>query len=128
MNALLDTHTFLWWFTDDRRLPPAVRDMLSDGRNSIFLSVASGWEMAIKMHIGRLRLPTPLEEFIAEQMAVNAFQALPIQMSHALHVYSLPRHHNDPFDRLLIAQSQLEGLPILTSDPAFDEYEVEVIW
>ena len=128
MNALLDTHTFLWWVTDDARLPSSVRSILSDGKNSIFLSAASGWEIAIKAQLGRLRVPAPLEGFIAEQISLHAFQSLAIQMSHALHVYTLPRQHADPFDRLLIAQSQLEDLPILTSDPAFAAYEVEIVW
>jgi len=84
--------------------------------------------MAIKAKLGRLQLPDSLERFIPEQMALNAIESLPVQMSHALHVYKLPTHHRDPFDRLLIAQAQLENLPILTVDPQISRYPVKVIW
>ena len=128
MRALLDTHTFIWWITDDPRLSPRVREIIGNGKNELFLSAASGWEMAIKAKLGRLQLPDSLERFIPEQMALNAIESLPVQMSHALHVYKLPTHHRDPFDRLLIAQAQLENLPILTVDPQISRYPVKVIW
>lgn len=128
MRALLDTHTFLWWITDDPRLSPRVRKIIGDGENELFLSAASGWEMAIKAKLGRLQLPDDPEHFIPEQMALNAIAGLPIQMSHALHVYTLPDYHRDPFDRLLVAQSRLEGLPILTADPQIAQYPVKTIW
>jgi len=128
MRALLDTHAFLWWITNDPRLSRKVREIISDGENELFLSVASGWEMAIKAGLGRLQLPPNLEHFILEQMALNAIESLPVQMSHALHVYKLPAHHRDPFDRMLIAQAQLENLPILTVDPQIARYSVKVIW
>lgn len=128
MRALLDTHTFLWWITDDPQLSPRVREIISDGANELFLSAASGWEMAIKAKLGRLHLPDNLESFIFEQLAINAIESLPVQMSHALHVYMLPDHHRDPFDRLLIAQAQLEDLPILTIDPQIAQYTVKTIW
>jgi PIN domain nuclease of toxin-antitoxin system len=128
MRALLDTPTFLWWITDDPRLSPRVRKIMSDGGNELFLSAASGWEMAIKAKLGRLQLPGDLERFISEQLALNAIESLPVEMSHALHVYKLPDHHRDPFDRMLIAQAQLENLPILTADPQISRYPVEVIW
>jgi len=128
MRALLDTHAFLWWITNDPRLSKKVREIISDGENELFLSVASGWEMAIKAGLGRLQLPPNLEHFILEQMALNAIESLPVQMSHALHVYKLPAHHRDPFDRMLIAQAQLQNLPILTVDPQIARYSVKVIW
>lgn len=128
MNVLLDTHTFLWWIDDDPRLSPRAREIIGNADNTVFLSAASGWEIAIKARLGRLRLPDELARFIAEQMTVNAFRALPISLSHALHVYTLPAHHRDPFDRLLVAQSQLEGLPILTADPQIVQYPVQVLW
>ena len=90
MKALLDTHTFLWWITDDQRLSAVVRDIISDGENNIYLSAASGWEIAIKAKIGKLSLPDDLISFIAEQLTINAISSLPIQMSHTLHTYSLP--------------------------------------
>jgi PIN domain nuclease of toxin-antitoxin system len=128
VNFLLDTHVFLWWITDDPRLSPRARRIIADGRNRIFLSAASGWEIAIKARLGRLELPDDLERFILNQLAVNAIDVLPVQMSHALHVYKLPDHHRDPFDRLLIAQAQLEKLRILTADAQFSKYRVEVVW
>lgn len=128
MRALLDTHTFLWWITDDPQLSPRVREIVSDGENELFLGAASGWEIAIKAKLGRLQLSGNLEHFIPEQLTVNAIESLPIQMSHALHVYALPNYHWDPFDRLLVAQGRLENLPILTADPYIARYPVKIIW
>jgi len=128
MKILLDTHTFLWWITDDQKLSGRAREIISDGSNELFLSAATGWEIAIKVQIGRLKLPEEPIRFILEQMRINAIQSLPIQMNHALHVSTLPQHHRDPFDRLLIATAQLEGLPILSSDHQLVNYQVEVIW
>lgn len=128
MRALLDTHTFLWWISDDERLSLRVREIISNRHNTLLVSAASGWEMAIKLKLGKLKLARPPEPFITDQIAINAFEILPIQMHHALHVYTLLDHHRDPFDRMLIAQSQLENLPILTSDPHIALYPVEVIW
>lgn len=128
MRALLDTHTFLWWITDDPQLSPRVRKIFGDGENELFLSAASGWEMAIKTKLGKLQLPDHLQSFIFEQLAGNAIVSLPVQMNHALHVYTLPDHHRDPFDRLLIAQAQLENMPILTTDPQIAQYPIKIIW
>ncbi len=128
MKILLDTHTFLWWITDNPKLSSRVRKIIGDGRNELFLSAASGWEIAIKAQLGRIKIPDKPELFISEQMVANAIQGLPIQLSHAVHVYNLPIHHRDPFDRMLVAQSQLEGLPILTDDLRISQYPVKVIW
>ena len=128
MRVLLNTHVFLWWITDDPRLSPRAREIIADGRNRLFLSAASGWEIAIKAKLGRLQLPDEPEHFIPEQLELNAIEALPVQMVHALHVYRLPDHHRDPFDRLLVAQAPLEKLPILTADPQIARYPVKVIW
>ena len=128
MKALLDTQVFLWWISDDPRLSSRASAIIKDGNNKLFLSAASGWEIAIKVRLGRLTLPEPLETFVPEQMALNAIESLPIQMSHALHVYTLPDHHRDPFDRMLIAQAQLENLPILSADPQISLYAVETVW
>jgi PIN domain nuclease of toxin-antitoxin system len=128
MNALLDTHAFLWWITDTPELSPRAREVISDGHNQLFLSAASGWEIAIKAKLGRLQLPQNLERFVSEHVSLNAISSLPIQLSHALHVYTLPDHHRDPFDRILVAQSQLEKLPIVTKDPQIARYSVDVIW
>ena len=128
MKILLDTHAFLWWIADDQKLSGRAREIISDGGNELFLSAAAGWEIAIKVQIGRLKLPEEPIRFILDQMRINAIQSLPIQMNHALHVSTLPQHHRDPFDRLLIAQAQLEGLPVLSSDHQLGNYQVEVIW
>ena len=128
MRALLDTHVFLWWITDDPRLSPRAREAIADAGNQIFLSAASGWEIAIKARLGKIQLPAHPGHFIAEQLALNAIECLPLRMEHALHVYTLPDYHRDPFDRLLVAQSQLENMPIITSDPFIARYAVEVIW
>ncbi|RMD59631.1 type II toxin-antitoxin system VapC family toxin [Candidatus Parcubacteria bacterium] len=128
MNVLLDTHAFLWWIDDNPKLSPRARGVISDAGNALFLSAASGWEMAIKARLGKLKLPDDLEHFIADQLVTNAFSSLPIQLSHALHVYTLPDYHRDPFDRILVAQGQLENMPILTADPQIAQYSVQVIW
>jgi len=128
MNILLDTHTFLWWIDNNPRLSSRAHELISDAGNMLFLSAASGWEIAIKSKLGRLTLSGDLEHFIADQLAANAIRSLPIKMSHALHVYTLPSHHRDPFDRILVAQSQMEDMSILTADPQIAQYPVQAIW
>jgi PIN domain nuclease of toxin-antitoxin system len=128
MKVLLDTHTFLWWIIDSPRLSARAREVICDSNNELFFSAASGWEIAVKAQLGRLQLPDNLEQFIVEQLSLNAILVLPIQLRHALHVYTLPQHHRDPFDRMLIAQSQVENLPVLTADSQITRYAVETIW
>lgn len=128
MNCLIDTHAFLWWITDSPRLSERARTVLGDGRNAVFFSAASGWEIAIKSGLGKLRLPDDPARYIPDQLRKNNVEPLPVQLYHTLHVSSLPLHHRDPFDRLLVSQSILERLPILTSDEVFQAYEVETIW
>jgi PIN domain nuclease of toxin-antitoxin system len=128
MNLLLDTHTFLWWLTDDLRLSQHARELLADGDSRLLFSAASGWEIAIKVRLGRLSLPEPAEDFIPAQLAENAIEDLPVLLSHALRTGVLPDHHRDPFDRLLVAQSQLERLAIVSADPLLAQYDVEVVW
>jgi PIN domain nuclease of toxin-antitoxin system len=125
---LLDTHAFLWWVNNDPRLSERARELIGDCSTTLFLSAGSGWEMAIKSQLGKLQFTTSLEAFIAEQLALNAIESLPIQLRHGLHVATLPPHHRDPFDRILVAQSQLEALPILTADPLIARYDVQVVW
>lgn len=128
MRVLLDTHAFLWWISDDPRLSAQARAVISDGGNRLFFSVASAWEIAIKAQLGKLTLPESPEQFLVDQLLKNSIASLPVQMHHALRVYHLPRLHRDPFDRMLVAQSQLEDLPIVTADAAFAQYDVTVIW
>lgn len=129
MKILLDTHTFLWWITNQiDYLSPKAQEVMRDGKNELFLSAASGWEIAIKAQLGKLSLPEEPVSFVANQLNLNAIQPLAIQLSHTLHVYSLPPYHRDPFDRILVAQSQVENLPILSIDPQIARYSVAVIW
>jgi len=128
MRYLLDTHTFLWWITDDAKLSPTARGLIQDRGNNLYLSAASGWEIAIKTSLGRLEFVGDPEKVIPEQMSLNEIEGLPIQTTHALRVYVLPYHHRDPFDRLLVAQCQLEDLPIVTDDPEIAKYQVDVVW
>ena len=128
MKVLLDTHTFLWWIANDPQLSPRARQIMEDTNTAPFLSAVSGWEIAIKSRLGKLKLPADLQGFVAEQLRVNAIQVLPFHMTHALHVSKLPDHHRDPFDRMLVAQSQLEQLPILICDPQIARYAVIVMW
>ena len=128
MRVLLDTHAFLWWISADRRLPARARKLIADGRNELFFSAASGWEIAVKASLGRIQLPAPIDRFLSEQLSLNGIAALPIQMSHALGVHGLPFLHRDPFDRMLVVQAQMEKLGILTRDPQISQYDVETLW
>ncbi|MEW5920436.1 MAG: type II toxin-antitoxin system VapC family toxin [Bacillota bacterium] len=128
MKVLLDTHTFLWWISDNPQLSDEARKLISNGENILFLSAASGWEIAIKTGLGKLTLPADITSFIMGQMHLNSITPLPVELNHALHVYTLPKLHRDPFDRILIAQAQVESLSILTADPQFAAYQVKVIW
>ncbi|MFV1860013.1 MAG: type II toxin-antitoxin system VapC family toxin [Anaerolineales bacterium] len=128
MNLIVDTQVFLWWLVDDGALSERARDLMRDAGNTLYLSAVSAWEIAIKAALGRLELSGDPTIVVPEQMAANSIEPLPMQISHALHVNSLPPHHRDPFDRMLVAQSQIESLPILTSDARIGHYDVEVVW
>ena len=128
MKALLDTHAFIWWVTDDSRLSSTARGIIADEGNVLFLSAASAWEIVIKVRLGKLNLPEPPETYIPSRLTMNRFESLPIQMVHALQVVNLPDFHRDPFDRIIIAQSQVEKMPIVTVDTQVTRYPVDVIW
>jgi len=128
MKLLLDTQAFLWWVMDEAALSSRARQLIQDGTSVLYLSAASAWEISIKAALGKLRLSGEPGKVITEQMAANGIHPLPIQVSHALHVYSLPPHHGDPFDRMLVAQSQLEDLPIVTPDEQIARYGVQTVW
>ena len=128
MKALLDTHTFLWWNLDDSQLSATACDIIRDGQNEIFFSAASSWEISIKYAKGRLILPESPDEYVAKRLTQHRFIPLPIQLSHTLQVYKLPEIHQDPFDRLLIIQSQMEGLSLLSADKIMAQYDVSIIW
>lgn len=128
MKYLLDTHAFLWWIADSPRLSAEARRLIGDSRNQIFFSAVSGWEIAVKWQLGKLKLKRPPEKYIPEQLRLNDFQVLPIELSQALRVQGLPLYHRDPFDRMLIVQSGLERMPLITRDEQFAEYQVETCW
>lgn len=124
---MLDTHAWLWMTVAPDRLARSTRRVLSSPRHERFLSTASAWEIAIKYRAGKLRLPEDPATLVPELLTRTQVVALPVLLRHALHVSSLPRHHSDPFDRLLIAQAQTEGLTVVTSDDVFDKYEIKVL-
>ncbi|MCC6299787.1 MAG: type II toxin-antitoxin system VapC family toxin [Anaerolineales bacterium] len=128
MKYLLDTHTFLWWNLDDVQLSSTAKDIIADGSNEIFLSAASAWEIAIKTARRRLSLPEDPARYVSSRVNLHGFQALPVHIHHATQVYNLPMRHTDPFDRLLIAQSQIESMPLISLDRDIRKYEVEVVW
>lgn len=128
MRVLLDTHAFLWWNTDDPQLSLRAREIIANGENEVFLSAASVWEIVIKTAKGKLVLPEAPTQYIANRISLYRFRPLPIQISHAVHVYDLPPRHNDPFDRMLIAQSQLESIPLVTIDEDIRRYDLETLW
>jgi PIN domain nuclease of toxin-antitoxin system len=128
MNILLDTHAFLWWVMDDSQLSNTAKAMIADPTNTIYFSVISAWEIIIKEGTGKLSFPEPSKTYIPSRLASNRFMTLTVEMQHILQVASLPDHHRDPFDRLLIAQSQIENIPLLTVDPLVSQYPVNVIW
>ncbi|OCQ94824.1 twitching motility protein PilT [Nostoc sp. MBR 210] len=124
----MDTHTFIWYVTDNLRLSNPVLELINDEDNKIFLSIASIWEMGIQQGIGKLTFNLPLEMLITQQISINDFSVLDIKISHVSTVSQLPLHHRDPFDRMLIAQAIVENLPILSADTIFDAYSVKRLW
>ncbi|HET7028372.1 MAG TPA: type II toxin-antitoxin system VapC family toxin [Candidatus Limnocylindrales bacterium] len=128
MRLLLDTHAFIWWVLDDRRLSNRSRELIGDRANDVLVSAATAYEIAVKAARGRLTLPEPPETYVPSRMAGEGFAPLPVQVAHAVRAGALPPIHRDPWDRLLIAQAQLDDLPILSADPAIGRYDVETIW
>ena len=128
MRLLLDTQAFLWWVADDARLSPRARRAIAERKDRCFVSLASCWEMAIKVSLGKLTLTAPIDRFIPEQLATNAFELLPIEFSHTAAVSAMPFHHRDPFDGLLAAQARLENLAIVSADPISKRYGVNRVW
>ncbi len=129
MKILLDTHAFLWFILDDPRLPEGIADIIASRQTIAFLSAASVWEMSIKAGLGRLTVRSgDLEGFVERHMVRNAFQPLPVLFHHATGVARLPDIHRDPFDRLLVAQAQAEGLPLVTGDGLIPRYPIQTMW
>ena len=128
MNYLLDSHTFLWLDDTYENLSPAAQTIIADIENTLFISAASVWEIQIKAQLGKLGLRVALPILIEEQQERNDIQVLSITLNHIFELINLPHHHRDPFDRLLIAQSRIEAIPIISHDTKIAEYDVDVIW
>lgn len=127
MNLLLDTQALLWWKGGSRKLGRRARQAIETGAGTVRVSAASAWEIAIKSRTGRLKLTEPLDVWMPDQLEREGFLMLSVTVRHAVAVASLPDHHRDPFDRVLIAQARSDGLTVVTSDAAFDDYDVRVL-
>ena len=128
MKLLLDTHAFLWWITEDPQLSPKAHELISDGQNAMYWSAASSWEVSIKYSLGRLPLPETPEQFLPVELGKNRIESLSVIDAHAFQAGRLPHHHGDPFDRMLVAQAQLESLAILSNDRILTHYDVDIHW
>ena len=127
MRLLLDTHTFLWFVNDNPKLSGHLKDLIEDTNNVSYLSMASLWEMSIKFNLGKLILNPNYEEFVEREVTTSTIQLLDIELEHLRVNSTLPFHHRDPFDRLIIAQSIVEEIPIVSVDSAFNKYSVNSI-
>lgn len=128
MRFLLDTHAFLWFILDDKRLSQRANELIQNPANPILISPASYWEIAIKIRLGKYKLPGSFEQFVQDQLSINQMEILHILPSHTQALTTMPFHHRDPFDRLLVAQSLTENIPILGADRVFDLYGVARHW
>lgn len=128
MRVLLDTHAFIWWNDGDERLSSRAKSVIAELNNQVLLSSATAWEIAIKHGRGLLRLPERPDKYVLSRMVAGGMDSLAIDIPHGLRAGELPDIHRDPFDRILVAQAQVEGVPILTSDANIARYDVEVIW
>lgn len=128
MKLLLDTHTFIWWDSQRARLSPDALILCQDKSNDLFLSMASIWEMQIKVQLGKLKFSLPLGDVIKDQQKANNIRLLPIELGHILQLEKLPLHHKDPFDRLLIAQAQVEDMTVISNDIWFMNYDIKLKW
>ena len=127
-RTLLDTECWIWWLLSPERLGAGAMALFEERRSPLLLSAASSWEIAIKVPLGKLELPASPERFVPEQLAEDGIESLAIEHAHALHVARLPAHHSDPFDRLLVAQAQLEHCALLTADAQLYDYDVDLVW
>jgi PIN domain nuclease of toxin-antitoxin system len=128
LRVLLDSHTLLWWILDHPALTPAARDAISKLDNTVLVSAASAWELAIKFRAGRLPEAADLVTNFPSEIEHEGFELLPISAEHGIRAGLLPGLHKDPFDRMLIAQSQAEDVPIISNESVFDTYGVRRLW
>ena len=127
MKLLLDTHAFIWCDSEPAKLSLRAQELCQDPDNTLILSVASVWEMQIKLQLGKMQFKMPLPDMIRQQQE-NGVEVLPVHAEHVFALDSLPAHHKDPFDRLLVAQAIVEGAAIITTDPLILQYPVKVEW
>ena len=128
MKLLLDTHTFIWWDSEPTKLSQKTLELCQDQANTLLLSVASIWEMQIKLQLGKLKLNLPLAQVIESQQQTNHIEIIPITLTDVLALENLPTHHKDPFDRLLIAQANVADAVLISRDPIFAQYPVKLAW
>ena len=128
MKYLLDTHAFLWFVSEDNRLSSKAQSIIKNSRNDIYFSAVSAWEMSIKIRLGRLSIEEELEPFIIKQLSENNFSTLSITIFHSIYTSKLPDIHKDPFDRMIVAQSQVEDMPLISKDKNIKKYKVPVVW
>ncbi len=128
MNLLLDTHTFIWWDSEPGKLSQQALILCHNPMNTLLLSMVSIWEMQIKIQLGKLTLNLPLVEIIQHQQQNNNLKILPITINHVLALENLSNHHKDPFDRLLIAQNNIEDAVLVSCDPMIAKYQVKLVW
>ena len=128
MKYLLDTHAFLWFVSEDNRLSSKAQSIIKNSRNDIYFSAVSAWEISIKIRLGRLTIEEDLEPFIIKQLAENNFSTISITIFHSIYTSKLPDIHKDPFDRMIVAQSQVEDMPLISKDKNINKYKVPVVW
>ncbi len=128
VRYLLDTHTLLWFIAEDKQLSSSGQRLILDSSSEIFISTASLWEIAIKINIGKLALNKPFEQSFPDELDSHGIEILDITVDTLVQLTTLPLHHRDPFDRLIIAQAIVEGIPIISKDEAFDLYDVKREW
>jgi PIN domain nuclease of toxin-antitoxin system len=128
VKLLLDTHALLWWLTDDPQLSPAARSAIADRTSEVLVSAASAWEIATQHRLGKLAIGGEVLGRFHELIVADGFSHLPMHHGHAIRAGSYPLQHRDPFDRMLAAQADLEGVALLTADPAFESFPIRVFW
>ena len=128
MKLLLDSHVFVWMHDAPQKLSRTVTNKITDATNQIYLSVASVWELQIKIKLGGFSFSDKFETVIRQQQETNFLQILPVELSHALHLENLPLHHKDPFDRLLISQSVVENMTLVSADKRLSAYDLNLLW
>ncbi len=128
MKALVDTHVLMWWALDHPKLSWQARAFIAEPDNQLFFSAASCWELVLWHQRKKLRLPEECESFLQRSFEQHGVEVLPVHFSHVMQTFRLPQHHADPFDRLLVAQCQVENMPLLSDNTQMDSYDVELIW